>query len=270
MNILIDWLSKRKVLNVALIIIYFIAVVLPHKMFGTFINKFFLKGGMTRHEYNYNVALVSAIILALIVIVLSIQLKNNLHWKKIILYLLSSTAFAVIIIKYLFVINIEMVHFPQYACFAILVYPLVKRYQSALIWTTIAGAIDEAYQYFYLVPNDTGYYDFNDVVTNLIGASFGLIILKSFNIKNIKAPQFFKRSEVKGIIGITIVIGLLFLFGVMGVHAGHGASYPIIKKQITTFWSTVPPQVTYHVVRPWEGLLYTAMMWLYYWKLGRE
>ena len=147
---------------------------------------------------------------------------------------------------------------------------MVKRYQSSLIWTTIAGAIDEGYQYFYLAPNETGYYDFNDVVTNLIGATFGLIILKSFQVKGKDSPSFFKRSEIKAIIGISIALILLYLTGVWGIYISDGAMFPIIKKQLTTFWTTVPPQITYHVVRPWEGLLLVGVLWTFYWKLGRD
>ena len=197
-------------------------------------------------------------------------LRNNQQWKKIALYLLVSTALAFVVIKTLFVINIEMVHFPQYAFCAILIFPLVKRYQASLILTTLAGAIDEAYQYFYLAPNETGYYDFNDVITNLIGATFGLILLKSFNVSNAVAPSFFNRLEIRVLAIFLFIVSLLFLFNILGVHIDDGAMFPIIKKELDGFWSNVPPNVTYHVIRPLPGLISVILLWLFYWKLGRE
>lgn len=271
MIFLIQWLEKRRSFNIFLVALYFIAVVLPHKRFGTWLNQSILgKGGVSRDQYNDYVAIVATLTLLAVIVLIFNSLRQNVQLKKITFYLLASTALSVLMIKTLFVINIEIVHFPQYACFAILIFPLVKRYQSALIWTTIAGAVDEAYQYFYLAPNETGYYDFNDVITNLIGASFGLIILRASKVPNPPSPSFFKRSEVQILIASVLTISVLFLFNILGIHEADGAMYPIVKKEINSFWSTVHPQVTYHVVRPLEGVILTILLFLFYWKLGGE
>ena len=268
---IVKWLENRKLFNSTLVVLYFVAIVLPHKSFGTWINHFFLgKSGISRDQYDDYVASVAIILLIIGCVVLYFHLKRNKQWKKIIFYLICSILLAVLIMKILFVINIEVVHFPQYAFFTILIFPLVKRYQSALIWATIAGAFDEAYQYFYLAPNDTGYYDFNDVLTNLVGASFGLIILRSFDIKNSLAPSFLRRNEIQMLILLTILIALLFWFSILGIHSTDEGMFPIIKKQIEMFWTTIPPGIRYHVVKPWEGLMGTILLWCFYWKLGRE
>tara|TARA_Y100000385_G_C13100310_1_gene644104 strand:- start:1733 stop:2530 length:798 start_codon:yes stop_codon:yes gene_type:complete len=248
-----------------------VAVVLPHKRFGTWINMTFLgEAGLTREQYNDYIALAATVILIIGCLFIYTGLRKNDHWKKAIFYLIVSIGLAVITLNTLFVINIEVVHFPQYAFFALLIFPLVKRYQSALIWATLAGIIDEAYQYFYLAPNDTGYYDFNDVLTNLVGASFGLIILKSFSVMNPTPPSFLHRSEIRAFFVMVLLIAVLFLVGILGIHISDGVQYPIIKKQITSFWTTIPPKITYHVVRPWEGLVVTVLLWFFYWPLGRD
>ncbi|MCB0476370.1 MAG: hypothetical protein KDC69_11885, partial [Flavobacteriaceae bacterium] len=178
-----DQLSSGDKTRVLLVLIaYYLSVVLPHKRFGAFLNDVVFKG-VARDQYNL-IVLIGAILVFTGLLI--IFFKNTAYSKernKLRIYLLFNTLFAIVVVKTLFVINIELIHFPQYALFAILVFPLARCYNSTLLWSFQAGALDEAYQYFYLAPNDTSYYDFNDLITNLVGASFGLIFLKSFGVK---------------------------------------------------------------------------------------
>jgi len=180
----------------------------------------------------------------------------------------ATVLFAVIIINLLFVINIEVIHYPQYAILSILLFPLIKNFNSTLIWTTIAGAVDEGYQYFYLAPNDTGYYDFNDVITDLIGASFGLLFLRSFDISNASKTSFWKSSAFYGLLVMTIVVMLLIALKVLSIYPDTEAMYQMVIQNPSGFWSKIHPNVTYHVVRPSEGLLITIFLWLFYSRIG--
>jgi len=266
---MINRLTKHRLFNSILVITYFLLVVLPHKRFGTWINRLFGKNGfgLTRNEYNEVIAMTALTVFGIMAVGLFFLLKKHPEWKKVIFYLLSSLIFAIIIVNVLFVINIEMVHFPQYAAFAILIFAFTNRYFSTLVWTTIAGSIDEAYQYFYLAPNDTGYYDFNDVVTNLIGATFGLIILKAFQVKEKETPPLLQRSEVIGVIILIVTIAILYITKVWCIHPEDGGMYPIIKKKITTFWTTLPPKETFHVMKPWEGIVAVLALFGFYSRL---
>ena len=268
MNRILLWLEENRAISVVLVLGYFFLVVLPHKRFGTWINRFFLsKNGtlqLTIPEYNKLIAGISTTVLVIASIVLFKALRKNQEWKKVIFYLISSVVFAVILIKTMFFINIEMVHFPQYAFLAILIFPLSYRYQSALIWATIAGTLDEGYQYFYLAPDETGYFDFNDVVTNLIGATFGLIILKALDIREKQVLSFFKRSEVLGLISLTTILVILYLMKVWSIHPTEGVPFPIVQKELTSFWTEAAHNVTYHVMRPFEALIIVPSLWIYY------
>ena len=266
MKSFIDWLSNHRYLNILLALSYFLVVVLPHKRFGTFLNKVVFKG-ITRDQYNLYVASMAAIVGIILAIILFRNIRKSESQKLLFFYSLSTMLFAILIVKFLFVINIEVIHFPQYALFAILIFPLVKNYRSALIFSTIAGSIDEAYQYFYLAPNDTGYYDFNDVVTNVVGAAFGVIILRSFDIKGKRLPKFLKSFEFWTLIILSGVIGLLFLANVLSFYPEEGTPFSVLKGEINGFWSTVYPNITYHVVRPLEGLAITGLLWIFYSRL---
>ena len=176
--------------------------------------------------------------------------------------MLLNTLLAALIVHFLFVVNIEMVHFPQYAMLAILLCPLVGNYTSTLIWATLAGMLDEAYQYFYLAPLDTAHYDFNDVLTNCVGAIFGLLFLKSFKI--LENTQF---SSIRSTfwIGLLLIISTVVschLFGVLSIYPSDTHDFHIVREMPKRFWSKVHPNVIYHVVRPLEGILLTISFWI--------
>ena len=178
MHQIIQWLKNHKTANIVILIIYYIVVVLPHKRFGSFLNDQVFTG--TRDDYNLKVIIGASV---LFLIYFFPFFKNTIKATdryRLWMYLGLNTILAIMVINILFVINIEVIHFPQYAMCALIIFPLVGNYTGTLVWTTMAGMLDEAYQYFYLAPTDTSFYDLNDVVTNLIGAVFGLLLIRSF------------------------------------------------------------------------------------------
>jgi hypothetical protein len=265
----INWLQKFKVFNILLILIYFIAVVLPHKRFGTFLNEQVFKG-ITRDQYNQMVLFAALILLAAFTIIFLKNSATKPFKKRLWAYMALNIILAALTINILFVINIEVIHFPQYACFAILCFPLLGNYHQALIWATIAGSVDEAYQYFYLAPKDTSYYDFNDVVTNLIGAVFGLLLLRSFGVEEWKKPKFFKSSALVGLIGVGTIILIACLSGYLSIYPSEDTPFQLLRKWPEGFWSTVPPEVTFHVMRPIEGTVITGILLFIYQSIGKK
>jgi len=264
----IKWLSERKFLNATLLLVYYLLVVLPHEWVGLQTVKIF--GKLTRTQYNLTITIISilAFILFAIFVFYKIRRKENegLKW----FYLISTGVFAIICFKVLFVINIEAIHFLQYAGFAILCFPLLLNFNQTLILTTIAGAIDEAYQYFYLAPHRTDYYDFNDVIINLVGAALGLIFIRCFQplVKKWKGISFFKSPAFISIIIVFVLIAFAFISNIIGLNASNQtAQYLLVKKMPSSFWSEIPPQVLYHIVLPFEGLIITFLLILFYSKI---
>lgn len=269
MKKLIDWLSHHRAFNLLIILFYFIAVVLPHKRFGTFLNTKVFKG-ITRDEYNNMVLFGGLILLSIFILILLRNSAKTEYKRRLWIYMAANVLFSAIILNLLFVINIEVIHFPQYAFFAIIAFPLLLNYQQTLIWSTLAGAIDEAYQYFYLSPNDTGYYDFNDVVTNLVGAVFGLLFLWSFGIKETNKPNFLKSSAFYALVILFLVVTITCISGVLSIYPSDTTTFQIVREIPTGFWSTVHPNVTYHVMMPLEGMLVTILLMLFYYQIGKD
>ena len=78
----------------------------------------------------------------------------------------------------LLVVNgIEAIHYPQYALLAWVI--AGARWNAETTWaaTTVLGAVDEAWQWQMLPRAQPGYFDWNDVVLNAIGAALGLIVV---------------------------------------------------------------------------------------------
>ncbi len=267
MNVIIDWLSNHKWINAVILALYFGIVVLPHKRFGTFLNeKVFV--GITRAQYNLYTLLIAGFLLVLYLFLFFRNARRQDHTVRLWFYMVLNIILACIIISILFVINIEVIHFPQYAVFAFLLFPIVGNYNETLIWSTLAGAMDEAYQYFYLAPGDTGYYDFNDVISNLAGAVFGLLLLSSFGVLNKKAFDI-KRSKVwLGIGFIALAVIILHVSGLLSIYPNDDRPYHILRSWPPGFWSKVYPNVTFHVIRPLEGLGLLIVLFCIYRKIA--
>lgn len=272
MNAFVHWLCQRKLLNILFVIIYFLLVVLPHEQVGLFTVWVFKD--LTRDAYNQLIMILGFVGLGIYAIPILNNIRKNGEGTFILFYLLCTSIFAILCFKLLIVINIEIIHFIQYGFMAILLFPLTMRYRDTLFWATILGAIDEAYQYFYLAPLRTDYYDFNDVIINLIGAAFGLIFIRSFGIGMTKLK---KRTWLKSpIVWTSLLIGLgslvLYVTGVLHLYPPEDGSMPSIllnRKPPSGFWSVLQPYVKYHVVLPIEGVLITVGLLLFYFPLDR-
>ena len=269
----VDWMRSHKIFNIILVVVYYIAVVAPHKQFGTFLNKHILVGitktKEMREYYNELILIAAGCVLAIYIGVFIWQSLKRTDKNKLWGYMALNVLVAILIIKTLFVINTEVVHFPQYAAFALLIFPFTSNYLSTLIWATIAGTVDEAYQNFYLAPADTGYFDWNDVVTNLVGAVFGLLILRAFGVINQGFDKLWKTSAFYGVAGLMVLVLVLHLSGVLAMGPDFEYPYQMVSKELTGFWQTVFPDITYHVILPLEGALITFGLWGLYSRIGR-
>jgi len=261
----INWLKQRPLVNLILLLIYFLLVVLPHEQVGLLTVKIF--GNLERSTYNLVITILASSLLLSATFIFFKRIINHPQKKLIGFYLITTTLLAVLCFKILFVINIEFVHFVQYAVFAILCFPLTLSYSQTLIWATLAGALDEAYQYFYLAPDRTNYYDFNDVIINLIGAAFGLIIIKIINpvYKKFDWKNFLWSPLLYSLVILSMLIGIAFATNFLGLYpTDTEASYLLVKKMPTQFWSIEYPEIVYHILLPFEGLFIMMGLFLFY------
>ena len=143
----IQWLSDHRWYNILLLIAYYLLVVLPHEQVGLFATWLF--SSFSREQYNL-IILILSICFAVSIGIFTVK-KITLHPERyrVIFFSLISLVLIAYSFQVLFVVNIEAIHFIQYGIFAILCFPLVRHYTRTLIWATLAGAVDEGYQFFF-------------------------------------------------------------------------------------------------------------------------
>lgn len=263
----IDYLHSKTYINLLIVLTYFVAVVAPHKTFGTYLNLVVFKG-VPRAQYNFYVLIAAITVLAIYILFFIINANKQKDRKKLWLYMVINIGLSVLVMKYLFVINIETVHFPQYALLAILLFPLIGNYTGTMIWSTLFGVLDEAYQYFYLAPKDTFYFDFNDVITDIVGTVFGLLLLRSIGIRE-KSSFLLKKSTIWYGIGLLISVVLLtHVLGLLSIYPNENRAYHLLREWPEGFWTIITsrknPEIIFHVIRPIEGLILTIGLWVIY------
>lgn len=263
MDKIIAYLTNNKSQNIFLLIVYFLVVVLPHEKVGLIINAFFSR--YSREKYNQIILIGSICLLGLILIFLIRRILASKERKKLLFFWALTIGFMAVVNTNLFVVNIESIHYVQYALFSFLIFPLFSNYYATLFWATIAGVLDEAYQYFILAPERTDYYDINDIITNFLGVCCGLLILKSLSIKEQNPLAKFERKVIlPGLIFMSLLLFGLLLSPILSVFPSE-ESFQLVRKMPPGFWSEIPKVAVYHVVLPLEGaFIMIGLFVLYY------
>ena len=259
----IHYFAKHPFLNALLVLVYYLLVVLPHETFGAWVART-LDKPLGRETYNLVIMGMGIAGFLTYLYLIWNGTKSKNYGKSTWMYLLLILVLIVICVNVLMVVNVEMIHFVQYAIFAFLIFPLFQDYRSTLFYSTIFGAIDESYQYLVLAPERYSYYDFNDVFINMVGATLGLILIRAYGIRDKKITKpYYKRPVFIGLISLLGLILLSFLLGWTSLYADPNVEipFPLIKKVNPEFWRIIHPNVKFHVVHPWEWILLTLGLW---------
>jgi len=254
--------------TVFLLLSYYFLVVFPHEIVGKQVAAVFSEFG--RNQYNL-------IILFLFCTLASITgfylVRKIIRDDRIFImsYVLITLIIIVLSFKILLVFNVEAIHFIQYAIFAMICFKLNRSFLQTMIWSSLAGAFDELYQYLYLAPLRTEYYDFNDVIINTIGAGIGLIFIRASNNSSLHFNWRQARSSLifKILLALIGIIVLGFATGYISNFYSDQAVFVLQKNPDIEFWHTayMPKykfSVKFHVVKPIEGLVITILIIIFY------
>jgi len=164
----------------------------------------------------------------------------------------------------------ECIHFAQYALLAILIFPLTRRYGETVAWCALIGLMDEAYQYFVLHASWYVYFDFNDVVLNVVGAGLGVVALRAalsagFIRRRPFSPQ---RPVYVGLAVLALGCAALSVTGhLRAAPPRHPTTWTIALRRCPpapSFWVHYEPGKDYHELRPVEGVcVLLALLALY-------
>ena len=157
---------------------------------------------------------------------------------------------------------------------AIILYPLLRNFNTVMICTTLLGAVDEAYQYWYLFPEKSDYFDFNDVIINFLGVILGLIILRSQGFKStLHGKEWYKTTAFYVIFSVVLLTLIGFSAGLISADAPSKTDpsvfIELVRKDKPGFWRIIPPQVKFHVIRPLEFVGLLSFLLVFYRKIGK-
>ena len=265
---IIGWFSKNRFWNICVVTIYYLLVVLPHEEVGQFLAKT-LDEPLGRTKYNQLVLSLGIVGSIGYLILIGFGIKNHRkRLKTVLLYLTTTFLFIFVAIKILMVVNIEMIHLVQYGLLTLLLFPLFADFKTTLFFSIILGGLDEAYQYWVLTPLSTDYYDFNDLIINLLGTALGLILLFANGLKA-KLPIIeWYQSPVSIITFILSLFLLLFYFnGILSIYPIDGQIQPpllFIRNIQPDFWTIAEPDIKFHVLRPFWGILIGILLYFFY------
>ncbi|MEE8423730.1 MAG: VanZ family protein, partial [Thermodesulfobacteriota bacterium] len=196
--------------------------------------------------------------------------KGDDRYFKII-YMFFTVALIVISYRTLLVVNAEYIHFFQYAILFIPIFALTLKFGETLFWITLLGTIDEAYQYFILYP-DWKYFDFNDVILNLLGGGIGaMLIYTLLNSNHLFLSQnhsslrkWTKSPVVVTSISLLLFTLILYISGHLQLYPGANSSTVLIllsrTPPPTDFWIRLDWGKTYHILYPVEGVVLTGLL----------
>jgi hypothetical protein len=173
----------------------------------------------------------------------------------------------------------EYFHYPQYGLLAWLIAraldPRRDRHVAGrvLFWTTLAGAADELLQYLWITTGYSHYFDFNDVVVNLVAGVAGVL----FYYRNPFAFTSQKKSPwtewaATALIALSILAciasGRLQLTPVADVAPGglardeQGCTTLYLQRAPHWYgsWQDGPRRGRYYVMTPFDALFGTALI----------
>lgn len=266
---ILDYLRKRRLLNLVLVFTYGISLILLHDPVVQLSIK--AMNSLSLSIYN-NVVRWASLAFGLIVVAYMVlalfRNSENREWK--LFFLMLSLALAVMHFLVMLEMNIEVIHVIEFTILAVLIFPFIGRYGAAIVFCLPFILVNEWYQYQVLYPGYIKYFEFNDVFMDLVGCGLAMIALWVSGIKPIKSiPTFWKRPEflsLMGLIGfyaIAITTCLLALY--TATQCENTWLVLSLLEEPSQFWQTHEfTGATYHVMNPKEGMIAISLLCILY------
>jgi len=270
MRKLILWFSERRLFTVILCGVYLVLVVLLHKPVSNVFD--WMRAVLSFKVYNQALLHVSLLIAFVFAVFVGLKVKSSGRRSSKIMCWLFTALLVVASYKLLIVFNIEMIHYPQYAIPTVLIFALVMNYRKTVLWTTLIGALDEAYQAFVIYrDNNDVYLDFNDIILNLVGAGIGVALIYTLTEMGGPRPEGSHKSRRKFMFPFflttaLILIAAIFLHmsGLMQFYPGAKSVAALIvlsrKPASAGFWTVPTVGKLFHILTPTEGILSIAAL----------
>jgi glycopeptide antibiotics resistance protein len=259
MKRMIKWLGENRMITLLMAGVLYVCIVLLHDEVTTVMIK--LRNALGRDAYNSYVAWVFLVILLAFVAHLAYYIGRESRKKLYYTLAAGVSILMVISFKMIMVYSIEAIHFLEYCMLAMLLLPVLKSYGDTVFVVAILGTLDELFQYRFLTP-DFEYFDFNDCFLNLVGAGAGavLIFTTAGDAVRVKQRKWYRSAGILAAAGLLVLFLLLRLTGKITISpAGADATnwFSINRKEVDgDFWKEAYPGRYFHLLRPYEGIVF--------------
>ncbi|MDZ7697479.1 MAG: hypothetical protein U5R49_11345 [Deltaproteobacteria bacterium] len=226
-----------------------------------------MKQRMGLGAYNLWIAIVFLFLLSVCFLFFLLKFNKGIFARNVIV-LAAVCILIIVVFKSLLVVNVEMIHFLQYAILALLLLPLIRNYRETYAASVVLGCMDEAYQYIVLNP-DFPYFDFNDTLLNAFGALLGLSFiapfLRQYSIDFLREIRLYKSPGLYLFSGVLLLGITGILFNIMSLYPSSGND-PVLftlnrQPFHTEFWTALYHGRSYHVLSPLEGYVFLLLPW---------
>jgi hypothetical protein len=163
-----------------------------------------------------------------------------LTWR----YLLGLFALIALAQPTLVLVNIENVHFPQYALLAILLARAGFGPEGAWLGATALGLLDEAYQLLFMEAGRPDRLDWNDITFNALGAAVGVTVALHYGLTRAR-PARHSGLAIAAILAPLIILALV-------------AAPPAFSP----FYAVTPAGLRSRELTPGEGLILVGGLWI--------
>jgi hypothetical protein len=257
---LFNFLHRNKLFTGLLIVAYSLAIILLH---DTFVNiSIVVMNKYSLPVYNDLVRNLFGGVGIMVFLFLLIKTVHATNRVKLLIYLFSIAFFIGLHASFLFEMNIEIIHAIEFAVLALLMFAFTGRFGAAVVFCIPVMLIDEYRQYMVLYPQYTLYFEFNDIVMDVLGCGFAMITLKIFGVEFSSTSHtiFYKRSEFIFLSSFLFLFLALLLTCVFSSHINTACSHTIFPlsrlENPELFWQTHAfTKAKYHVLSPISGAI---------------
>lgn len=162
----------------------------------------------------------------------------------------------------------EAAHFVQYALPVFPLFFLSRRLGATIVTLSLAGVVDEGWQYWILHPHWGVSLDFNDIVMNVLGASLGALLIlldRPIARRTEGLGQRLRRADVPVTRLLAVIVAAVCvarLGGLVSFVPGDAAAGAIRLSRSAPdpfFWTFASwSQKRFHALTPGVGLLVTT------------
>lgn len=263
----LQWFIQHRLINVLLVISYVLFLVFAHEWFVNLSVE--VMRSLSLPVYNQLVAGVTTIAAVAVVVLVARAISRKVKIQRSGLLFLGFTLAALIIHFFVFTeMNVEFIHAVEYGILAVLIFPMVGRFSAVIIYSFPVMLFDEWYQYQVLF-DWVEYFDFNDILLDLLGAGLFLAVIKTFIQEPEQPTALAKRPEVYVLLLMAITAMMMLLSSAVVPYPEDAASKTwLVLNAIEEpygFWR-VHPLIgsTYYVLEPIPGLITVFSVCLFY------